>query len=46
MGLDTIVYFPRVDWPEGRDGDADDDHPDGDCDDPECCTPTSEAAAE
>lgn len=45
MGLDTIVYFPRVEWPAGLsdDGDEDEEH---DCDGPSCCTPTAEAAAE
>lgn len=43
MGLDTIVYWPRLAWPEDASDDEDDDH---DCDGPECCSPTSEAAAE
>lgn len=45
MGLDTIVYFPRVEWPAGRsEDDEDEEH---DCEGPSCCTPTgSEAAAE
>lgn len=48
MGLDTIVYFPRVEWPESLDGDdgEEDDH---DCDGPSCCTPEpaqADAAAE
>jgi hypothetical protein len=41
MGCDTIVYFPQVAWPE--DEEEDDEH---DCEGPECCTPTGEAAAE
>lgn len=34
MGLDAIVYFPRVAWPEELD--CEDEH---DCEGPECCTP-------
>lgn len=40
MGLDSIVYFPRVEWPADASDDEDDDH---DCEGPSCC---SEAAAE
>ena len=25
MGLDSVVYFPSIDWPEGVDDDSDDD---------------------
>lgn len=35
MGLDTIVYFPQVEWPEGREDDEDEDH---DCEGPACCS--------
>lgn len=34
MGLDTIVYFPQVEWP--TDDLGDEDH---DCEGPSCCTP-------
>lgn len=30
LGLDTIVYFPSLDWPEGVDDDSDDDVDDSD----------------
>lgn len=46
MGLDTIVYFPRVEWPAGLSDDGDDEDEEHDCDGPSCCTPTAEAAAE
>lgn len=43
MGRDTIVYFPRVEWPAGEDDDADEDH---DCEGPSCCTADPHAAAQ
>lgn len=46
MGLDTIVYFPRVEWPSGLSEDGEDEDEEHDCDGPSCCTPTAEAAAE
>lgn len=35
MGLDSIVYFPQVEWPVAKEED-DEDH---DCDGPSCCSP-------
>lgn len=32
LGMDTIVYFPSLDWPEGVDDDSDDDVDDDDDD--------------
>lgn len=38
MGLDAIVYFPRITWPEELDSE-DEDEDEHDCEGPECCTP-------